>query len=170
MAARASLHDPEVLLQFRRSLIDCLARARRALDAADGAIDHTSNWLRAERAPACKRELLRRETRYGEAKIMYMEARSQIGNQMARAHETEEREFIKARAAFEEIEALMKRIKHWLVRLPRETSEAIGLIRRAQITIEEIGPRAIARLDEMIESIEAYHRAAKPAKSKEEPA
>jgi len=163
MAKHAALHDPEVLLDFRRALIDCLARARRALEGMQSSIQRTGVWLRDERAPQSKRQLLQAEARFGEAKIAYQEAKSRIGDQMARSHETEERAFLQARRQLEDVSERMQLIQRWLVALPRESAEGVALVRRAHNTVEEVGPRAVARLDEMIAGIERYLAASRGA-------
>jgi hypothetical protein len=163
VARYAALDDPEVLLELRRSLIDCLTRASHALDRIENSIQQTETWLRDDRAPAVKRQLLQTETRFGESRIAYAEAKSRLGNDMARSHETEERDFLRARAAFQQTEELMRRIQGWMIRLPREASEPMGLIRRARHTLEQVGPQAVARLDSMIASIERYQAASRPS-------
>jgi hypothetical protein len=156
MDTRASISDGDALLELRRNLIDCFARAGRALDSIETSARRSESWLRDDRARTVSKELRRDENRFSEAKIALMEAKTQIGDQRARAHETEERDFKRARAQLEQTEALMQRIKSWLVTMPRELSEPLTVVRRARHSVDDVGPKAIAHLDNMIEAIEKY--------------
>ncbi len=164
---KAALDDGEVLLELRRNLIDSFGRARRALDGIDNAYKRTETWLRDDRARSVSLLLRRQEERFSETKIALLEAKTRIGDQRARMHETEEQDFRRARAQCEETTAMMKRIQLWLIKMPREIAEPIAKLKRACNAIDDLTPKSIAHLDNKIEAIEIYH-AAHQAPSKEQ--
>jgi hypothetical protein len=156
---KVALDDGEVIIELRRNLIDCFARARRALDSIEGTYNRTETWLRDDRARSVSTTLRRHEERFSETKIALMEAKTSIGDQRPRTHETEERDFRRSRAQCEETAVLMKRIQHWLIKLPRELAEPIAQLRRTCNALDSMSPKAIAHLDNKIEAIEKYQTA-----------
>lgn len=158
MGAGADLREPEAIADFRRALIVCAETAQRELDSALQDIQLCRQWLEQERGPVWRREHLRCETRLGEAKIAFTAARGDP----SRPCEHEEREFLRARAAAERAEGMLGEIRRWLTRLPTETAEAVAVMRRAQHTLDAAVPRAVARLDEMVSTIDDYHAARTP--------
>jgi hypothetical protein len=156
---RASLDNPEVLLELRRRIIDLVARVRNMLNEANTVRLRAELWLRDERARGVKQQLLKHETRLGEARIALQAVSSRIGNPMARSHETEERNYVQARVQFEQTAVLMENISRWLIKLPRELAGPAGTLQHGSGTIDQLEQQAVAQLDHMIAAIERYHDA-----------
>jgi hypothetical protein len=157
--SRASLDDPEVLLELRRRIIDLTARVRNMLNEANTARLRAELWLRDERARGVKQQVLKHETRLGEAKIALLAVSSRISNPMARSHETEERDYLRARMQFEQTAALMQNISRWLIKLPRELSGPAATLQHSSGALDQLEQQAVAQLDHMIAAIERYHDA-----------
>ncbi len=159
MYKRASLDDPEVLLELRRRIIDLVARVRKMLNEANTAKLRAELWLRDERARGVKQQVLKHETRLGETRIALQAVSSRIGNPMARSHETEERNYVQARLQFEQTTVLMQNISRWLIKLPRELAEPTATLQHCNGTLDQLEQQAVAQLDHMIAAIERYHDA-----------
>ena len=102
--------------------------------------------------------MVRSEERLSEARIALNAAKSQINKMGPQSYEDQERAYKRALAAHEELTTLAKRCVKWQRHFGRECANGMARVRAARNEIEQHGPRALARLTQMIEALQIYLR------------
>ena len=164
MSRYANVHSIEVLKHLRASLTTFVQVASAALDETGGDIRRTTTWLRQRQYPYWKKQLQVRNERFVQAKLALSrkEVFDRAVSGSAGSCVDEKRALRKAEKQLREAELKVKRIKAWTLKLEKASSDyratVQGLVRAVEVDI----PNARARLDKMIESLEAYVDLAPP--------
>ncbi len=162
MPGPANIDSPEVLLELKRGLIALMEGTSRCITNGVSDIARVQHWLQQERLPDVKRQHRTWEQRASEARIRLLAAKSmnpQTGRNAGlgrTSFEDEERDFKRAKAAYEATEDKLRHINNALAELPRLTDTPSAVCKRTQRHMEDTTPRALAQLDRMIEGLENY--------------
>ncbi len=164
MSRSANVSSIEVLKGFRTSLAKFVQVASSSLDETSGDIRRTSNWLRNDQYGYWKKQLQLRNELYVRAKLNLKRKqvfeRSLSGS--ASSCLDEKKELQKAEKRLKEAEYKFSRTKTWGLRMEKESSDyratVQGLVRAIEVDI----PNARARLDKMIDALDAYIALAPP--------
>ena len=162
MPGPANIDSPEVLIELKRGIIALMEGTSRCISNGVSDVARIQHWLAQDRQPEVKRQHRTWEQRASEARIRLLAAKSmnpQTGRNAGlgrTSFEDEEREFKRAKAAYEAAEEKLRHINSALAELPRLTDSPSALCKRTQRYVEDVGPRALAQLDRMIEGLEQY--------------
>ena len=157
MSQFARVDSIDALRAFRASLWEFAAEVASSIDDAESDLQRTFTWLGTEqtaywRGQLRKRtELLARAKQALRNKQMY---KSPSGGKSSTVEE--ERAVALAQRRLEEAQEKTVAIKKWLGALPREKLTYQGQVQRLRGVVEHGVPHAVARLERMIDSLEAY--------------
>jgi hypothetical protein len=164
MAGSADISDPAVIREFRARLARFQQQAAAALDGAPTALSRSLDLLRFEIGPRWKKELLRRQERFSEAKRRWQDAENEVKakgqrGQVDRASAADERrDMLKAQRACEEAEEKIVAVRTWLGRLDSDGKDLLARCRDQDMAIQELSLKAGIRLEHMADSIDAYQQ------------
>lgn len=156
MARSARIESPEILKEFRNRFVVFDGDCRRALEGVKTDINSTVAWLNGEQLSYWKQQLRKREEMVLKAKSAYHTAR--LGGQSHCLIELKDLQ--KAQRLKEEAEQKMLRVKKWVQQIERKSAMLLGPCMRLSVELADLTPRALSRLDTMIDSLDAYFRAA----------
>jgi len=170
MSQSANVSSIEVLKGLRVSLTKFAQVASGSLDETSGDIRRTSNWLSNDQYGYWKKQLQTRNELYVRAKLNLKRKqvfeRSLSGS--ASSCLDEKKELQKAERRLKEAEFKFGRTKAWSQRMEKETSDyratVQGLVRAIEVDI----PNSRARLDKMIDALDAYIALAPPEMATDE--
>jgi len=155
----AHINSPEIVKQFRNHFVLFDKACRQSLSGVRGDLQKTTQWLQREQLLHWKKELRKREEALQLAKREYERA---LREDRRSAHSTAVDAKIalgKARRRKEEAETKLQSVKKWARFLHLKTGELMGPCMALSGQLESLTPRALARLDNMVESLEEYLRA-----------
>lgn len=158
----ANLSDPEVLRAFRRRLATFLQLCAAALGGGTGGLIRTKDWLQAEQQSHWKDQIRRRDEAYETARRAWLEAESDVragrhGRGGGKQSSIDERKAMdRARRSREEAEAKLAAVRRWLARLDHDGEPLLHQCRDHDLFLREHGAKALARMDHLIKSVEAY--------------
>jgi hypothetical protein len=164
MSQYASVSSIEVLKSFRASLGTFAEVASGALDETSGEIRRTSTWLRTEQYGYWKKQLQLRNGQFVQAKLALnrKEVFDRAISGSASSCLDEKKALQKAEKRLREAEHKFGQVKAWSQKIEKEVSDyratVQGLVRAIEVDI----PNSRARLDKMIDSLEAYIALAPP--------
>jgi hypothetical protein len=164
MSQDARVNSVLVLKQLRAALGTFAETAAKALEEASTEIQRTRQWLQEDRYRHWKTQVQVRTERFARAKIALKQ--KQVFDRTLGGTPTscvDERKALKiAEARLQEAEHKFRRIQAWNQRIEKESSDYRGATQRLSSAIEVDIPNARARLDSMIEALEAYLALAPP--------
>ncbi len=164
MSQYASVSSIEVLKNFRASLGTFAKVASGALDETSGDIRRTSTWLRNDQYGYWKKQLQTRNGQFVQAKLALnrKEVFDRAISGSASSCVDEKKALQKAEKRLREAEHKFARVRAWSQRIEKEVSDyrttVQGLVRAVEVDI----PNSRAKLDKMIDSLEAYVALAPP--------
>jgi hypothetical protein len=164
MGQEARIGSVLVLKQLRASLGTFAETATRALEEASTEIQRTRQWLQEDRYRHWKTQFQARSERFAQAKIA-LKTKEVFDRTLGGTPSScvDERKALKiAEARLREAEYKLSRVKAWNQRIEKELSDYRGATQRLASAIEVEIPNARARLDSMIDSLEAYLALAPP--------
>ena len=158
----ANIRDPEVIRRFRAQFIRFCEAAQRALDSTANDVASVTDWLSGEQMRHWKLQHRKRHEEMKNAWREYVNARHG-DRRMGKPSSVDERKaWERAKRRKEEAEEKIALIKRWVMRLEREAEK----LRPPCVRFEEVlltnMPRAVARLDHMLENLEIYLQAPPP--------
>ena len=160
----ARIQSPEVILRFRHRLLKFEEQARVALDSMSNDISIMMNWLNGEQLRYWRLQLRRRHEKMKEAWREYVNARHG-DRRMGKPSSVDERKaWERAKRLKEEAEEKIKKVRGWAATLERETNRLMPSIARFEGVLSGLTPKAVARLDFMLDHLDEYLRPSKPAK------
>ena len=164
MSQEARISSVLVLKQLRASLGTFAETAVTALEEASTEIQHTRQWLQDDRYRHWKAQVQTRTERFAQAKIALKQKEvfdRTLGGTPSSC--VDERKALKrAEERLREAEYKLSRVKAWSQRIEKELSDYRGATQRLISAIEVDIPNARARLDNMINALEAYLALAPP--------
>jgi soluble cytochrome b562 len=164
MSQEARINSVAVLRQLRASLNTFAEIAAVALDETSAGIQHTRQWLMEDRYRHWKTQVQARTDQYVQAKLTLK--RKQIFDRALAGSPgsciDEKKALRRAEERLQEAEHKFSRVKSWTLQIDKEMSDyrkgVQGLVQAVEVEI----PNARAKLDKMIESLEAYLALAPP--------
>ncbi len=164
MSQEARVNSVLVLKQLRASLGTFAETAATALEEASTEVQHTRQWLAEDRYRHWKREVQTRTERFVRAKSALKQKQvfdRTLGGTPSSC--VDEKKALKiAEARLREAEHKLSRVKAWSLQIEKELSDYRGATQRLISALEVEIPNARAKLNNMIDSLEAYLALAPP--------
>lgn len=164
MSQEARVSSVLVLKQLRASLGTFAETASTALEEASTEIQRARRWLGEDRYRHWRTQVQVRTERFAQAKIA-LKQKEVFDRTLAGTPSSgvDERKALKmAEERLREAEHKLGRVKAWSQRIEKELSDYRGATQRLISAIEVEIPNARAKLDQMIDSLEAYLALAPP--------
>jgi hypothetical protein len=164
MGQEARVSSIPVLKQLRASLGTFAEVAAAALEEASTEIQRTRHWLGEDQYRFWKTQVQVCTEQFARAKIA-LKQRQVFERTLAGSPSScvDEKKALKmAQARLQEAEYKLSRVKAWTQQIDKEMSDYRGATQRLTSAIEVEIPNARARLDKMIEALEAYVALAPP--------
>jgi len=158
VAQRAYIHSPEVIRRFRTKLLEFDGECRKAIDGARTNVQRILDWLQREQLFFWKRELQRRREEEEEARRAWTLARS-APEPVRRSAEDERKALKRAVRRREKAEEKLRAVKKWILVIGREATRNLKPCDTLASRLATLTPRAVQRLDRMMENLEIYLRA-----------
>lgn len=163
MNGGAKLQSVEALKAFRVALCKFVEAARGSLGEAEADLHRHAAWLSEDRQRFWKMEIRKREEKFREAKMALLEKKLQTsatGGHLSCVDE--EKAAAMAQRRFEEAQAKAASTTRWIRLLEERVFEYKGLLQALNHALDTDAINGLARLDRMIESLEAYIALAPP--------
>jgi hypothetical protein len=155
----ANINSPEVIRRFRARFIEFDADCRRALEGSRSEVSRIEEWLRREQTAYWKAQLRKREEAVEKAKRDYSSALHNDGGFQGKKSAVDEKKALnKALQLKAEAEAKLAAIKRWLMTIEKEVADVYGACLSMASLLDAVTPRAITRLDAMLDSLDDYMR------------
>lgn len=153
MAERAQVRSVESLEAFRAELVLYLSKARPALEEVSGDVTRTRIWLENEKRVYWENQLRKRKRDWDEAQAALFSARlSNLRDETA----AEVQAVHRARRAYEEAEAKLRVLRHWLRDFESRVQPLVKQMEKLHTLLANEIPKAIASLGETIRTLDAY--------------
>jgi hypothetical protein len=160
----ARVHSVAALRQFRASLGTFAEIASAALEETSAGIQHTRQWLTEDRYRHWKKQVEARTDQFVQAKLTLK--RKQIFDRALAGSPgsciDEKKALKKAEERLQEAEHKFSRVKGWALQIEKEASDYRKGVQGLTYAVETEIPNARAKLEKMIESLEAYLALAPP--------
>jgi hypothetical protein len=154
----ARIESPEVIRELRNHLAVFDQKCRNALMACVGDIQGTREWLRNDRQLYWKHQLRKREEEMLNAKRELTQAQWASSQGGRSAGVDEQRALDKAKRRYEEAQQKIEIVKKWTLLLEQRVVKMLGPVHSMLILLDQKIPPAIARVDQMLDDLEAYFR------------
>ena len=164
MSQHAKVDSFAMLRQLRAALTTFASTAAVALDEADTDIQRTLLWLREDRHRYWKAQVQTRTEQYTRAKLA-LKQREVLDRAIAgtRSSCVDEKRVLKiAEQRLQEAEHRFRLVGQWHRQLEKEALDYKGAVQGLINAIETDIPNACARLDKIVDSLEAYVALAPP--------
>lgn len=162
--ANASLDNLELLRELRVAMIGFAETVKAAISDADGEVGRVVRWLDGTAEPHWRMQIkklqdailqLKEEIR---KKVLY---KAVDGTRYSAVDEKKQLQILQRR--LEEAERKLQNIKHWKRQIEVELNQYRGQVLQLQRTAEDDVPRAVALLDRLSDSLDAYARMEAPS-------
>jgi len=164
MSQEAQINSISTLKRLRASLTRFSETASGALEETSGDIQRTVQWLRERQYGYWKGQVQKRSEQFSQAKLAL--TRKEIFDRVIAGNPSscvDERKALKqAEGRLREAEHKLRQVKVWVRQIEREMSDYKGAVQGLLDDVEVQIPNARARLDKMIDSLEAYVALAPP--------
>jgi len=172
MRQQAKINSVVMLKELRSSLAKFAETASVALDEVTSDIQRTLNWLHEDRRRHWTNQVRLRQERYVQAKLA-LKRRGIFDFSLTGAHTSaldEKKALAIAERQLREAERRLARTRSWILQIEKEMSDYRAATQGLSGAIDMDIPNARARLEKMVESLEAYVALAPPemARSVEE--
>ena len=164
MSRQAKVSSFAMLRRFRASLMTFASVAAGALDEAGTDLEGTRLWLRGDQHRYWKNQVRACTERFVRAKLA-LKQREVLDRALAgtRSSCVDERKAVAAaQRRLREAEHKLQQVELWNRQLEKESLEFRGATQRLTSAVETDIPNACARLDKMLDSLEAYVALAPP--------
>lgn len=164
MARSMRVTNLDALRDVKSGIAEFIDAARQALTEADSDVQRTVNWLESEARSYWQSQIKRRSDQVAEAKNVL--ARAQHAPRDERPSAIMERKALeKAQRRLAHAQEKLERSRRWAAELHREHLMFRGQLQNLSGAVESELPRAIAMMNHLIESVEAYLREQAAAES-----
>jgi len=158
----ARITSPEIIKEFRNRFALFDEVCRRVLSEVQWDIRKAAEWVQREQLRYWQKEVRQRVEVFHRAQLEYQRAhREAVRSPQSTAIDVRIA-FEKAKRRREEAETKLRGVKKWMTLLAHDTGELMGPCLALSAQLEHLTPRALARLDRMVESLEAYLRTSPP--------
>lgn len=158
----ARIDSPEIIKGFRTEVIKFNEACQQALAGVKADVYHVQQWLQSEQLTHWKQELQRAEERVLQARHEYNEARFGTPVMRKASFVDEQKALRKAEHRRDEARDKIQKIKKWAGLLDQQAEKLMGPLNQLSLTLETESPKALARLDSMIQNLEEYLRTSAP--------
>lgn len=155
MRPAAKVSSIDAIRQFKAALADFVDKARLALMEAKGDVQRTMSRLQTEQLSHWQREVRTWTNKVAQAKVDLARAQMQSGD---RRPIIEKKALDAAVKRLEEAEHKIQRIRHWSRAMEREAMLFRGQLQQLDRTLDADLPRAMAQIDRLLDSLDAYMR------------
>jgi hypothetical protein len=158
MSSFARVDSIHALKQFRASLVQFTQAAAVAMEEVDMEIQKTHTWLQQDRYRYWKDKLHNRSEAYTQAKqILNQRQLFERAVQGVPSSCVDERKALQAaEQRLRETEHSFQRVRSWIPQMEREMNDYKGRVKGLASALQMDIPKALARLDRMVDSLEAY--------------
>jgi hypothetical protein len=153
MADRARVTSVEAIEAFRARLIIFLTKARPTLEEVSNEVVRTRQWLQNDQRRFWETELRARAKKYERAQAELLSATMSRLQQATAAQQMAVR---KARDAMREAEEKLSLLKKWDRELYNRSEPMLKLVNQLHDFLVTDMPRAVAFLNQVLRSLEAY--------------
>jgi len=154
----ADISSPEVIRQFRHNFVEFDAACREALEGIKADIHKVQEWLKHEQLSHWKQQLRKREEAAEQAKREYARARAGDKYVGQRSSVDEQKALQKALRRKAETEEKIRAVKRWILKIEQEVRERTRPCASLSSLLDTLTPKALARLDQMLDSLDDYLR------------
>ncbi|MFN0131064.1 MAG: hypothetical protein ACKVW3_00785 [Phycisphaerales bacterium] len=162
MAERARVHESEALRQARAALLEFSEASLVAISSVNAEIMKVSEWLRMDRPAHWKKRVRQGEDEVAGAKMAIMRKRIISAPEPASVVD-EQKALRKVEMKLDHARQKLAATLRWLPVWEKEAMLYQGSCHGLAETIRREIPVAIAKLDRMLASLEAYARIAPPS-------
>jgi hypothetical protein len=158
----ARIDSPEIIKGFRIHMVKFNESCQQAIAGVKSDVYHVQQWLLSDQLNHWKSELQHAEQRVLQARHEYNEAR--FGSEAMRkpSYVDEQRAMRKAEARREEARNKIMKIKRAGSMLQNQAEKLMGPVNHLTQTLDTQVPQSLARLDNMIVSLEEYLKTSPP--------
>ncbi len=156
--ATANISGPEVLKRFRHRFVKFDDECRQALGAVNGDVARIVEWLRREQLAHWKRQLRKREEMVQSFRLEYLSATQEDKYHRKSSGVDERKRLEKAKRMKTEAEDKIQLVKKWSMVIESKSGTLLRPCSSLSTTLEIKTPRALARLDKMLDSLDNYLR------------
>jgi hypothetical protein len=157
MSNQVKVEDLEAFARFRAALLKFAQAADQSLSAADSQIARTHAWLENEQARYWEGQIRKRTDLVAQAKDAVRQKKLYLdGAGRQRGAPEEEKALARAVAMLEQAHEKRDAVKKWLPRLEKAADLYRGGVSRLATDITAEVPKAVALLDRLAESLQAY--------------
>ena len=164
MSEQARVNSVLMLKQLRASLATFAQIASVAIEEANTDIQRTLRWLREDQYRHWIVQVRARNERFVQAKLA-LKSKQVFDRTLAGSPSScidERKALALAERRLQEAEYKLGRVKAWSLQIEKELSDYRGAMQKLASTLEVDVPNARARLDNMIDALEAYLALAPP--------
>jgi hypothetical protein len=154
----ANISSPDVIKRFRSHFVKFDETCRNALESIHSDVGRVQDWLRREQATHWKHQLRKREDMVEKARREYMQARHDRGPTRKQSCVDEKKALERAMKLKEEAEEKLRAVKKWTMTIDHKAGKALGPCVSLSSTLSKLTPKALARLDQMLDSLDDYLR------------
>ena len=155
---KANVGSPEVIAAFRHRFIEFVEQARASVEEAQRNAQAVGEWLRREQMPHWKRLHRREHENTERARREYSQARHDSTHHGKAGSVDERKAYEKSKRKLEETEQKVRATQQWLVRVEQEGMRMLQPCSRLSTMLAAEAPKAVVRLDQMLESLDDYLR------------
>lgn len=162
MSQKANIKTLDIVQESKQALAQFSDELRMALTIARSDMQRTISRLQGEVADHWKQHLRQWNKKLAEAKTDLYRVQLQTGESRQKPIE-QARLVERAQRNVDEAQWKLSRIKHWVRELDREMLNCKGQLQTLEQCLDADLPRAAARLDKIMDSLEAYVNVQAPA-------
>ena len=156
----AHVSSPDVIRRCRAQFVKFDEDCRASLDGIRADVYRIEEWLRREQGPHWKHELRRLSERVEKARRDYVLARNDTGPTRKPSCVDEKKALDKAVKLRDEAERKVRAVAKGLQVTGQEVAKALGPCTVLSSRLATLAPRCLARLDQMLDSLDEYLRPA----------
>ena len=155
----ADIDSLEVLKEFRARFLAFENHCRNALMSIDGEVKQTMEWLGAQQIPFLERQARKCEEAVNKAQSDLSEVKWRESHAGAKSSGIDERKALeRAKRRKEETEAKLDAARRWRVVLQQSIGKMSAPCILLSNLLAHMTPLVLARLDQMLDSLEEYFR------------
>lgn len=159
----ARIESPEIIRALRVRFVKFDEGCRDSLSSCDAHIRATGAWLAHDQRLFLKLQLRKCDEAMAVAQREYAQARWGGPQSLSRSSGVEEKRALdRAKRRKEEVEAKMAALEKWVVRLDDQVDKLKRPCVALSNLLDHTTPRALARIDRMLDSLEEYLRPPPP--------
>ena len=157
----ADIENLQILKDFRVAIIKFESLCRNALVGVDAEIKRTQDWIGSQ-IPNLERQSRKDEEAVNRAVSELKEAQWRATYAGKASYIDERKAVDRAKRRKEETEAKLAAAKRWRITLDQSIGKMSAPCNILAIMLDHLTPKALSRLDQMLDSLEAYFRTPTP--------